>query len=359
MVTIKEIAKEVGVSVAAVSQVLNNKENSFISQSTKEAIWQVAQELNYIPNRVARDLVRGSTMLLGIIIPDAKSPFFSETVPGIEDSASVRGYDVMCSYSAGDFEKERKYIQLFLERKVDGLIIAPLKDNRNVSVFRKLLQQKTPFVLIDRYIPDLETDFVVSDLKEGAYEAVAYLIQSGHTNIAHITEKSNISTVRDVLKGYEMAFARNNLLVKRELIEGVNPEFASDDFDAGYKGMKELLQKKIFTAVFCVGDEFAVGAVKALKEAGLRIPEDISVMGMDNLNLSSYLSPGLTSVAQDKTQMGKIAAEILMERIKDPAGKKKQIFLKPHLVLRGSTQDYEQSKDPKYNEPLSPDKEKL
>ncbi len=336
MITIKDVAKKVDVSVSTVSQVLNKKENPFISQATKKAIFQTAKKLNYIPSRIARDLVRGATMVFGVIIPDVRSPFFAEVVPGIEESASESGYDIVLSYSAGDFRKERKHIRLFMERKVDGLIIAPLKNNQNIPVFNDLLQQKFPLVFIDRYIPELETDFVASDLKQGAYEAVSHLIKLGHDKIAYITEDANISTAKDVLEGYKMAFSKNNMTINRELIETANPESASDDFDIGYKGMKKLLQKKNFSAVFCMGDAFAIGAIKALKEAKLRIPENISVIGMDNLDVSSYLTPSLASVAQDKIQMGKIASEILTERIKNPKGKKKQVFLKTNLVLRES-----------------------
>ncbi len=342
MTTLKDIAKEAGVSTATVSQVLNDKENPFISQATKEGILQAAERLHYIPNRVARDLARGSTMVLGVIIPRAADLFFPEVVEGIEEAASTKGYDIVLSYSAGNFQKERKHIQLLLERKVDGLLVAPLENNQNIPIFRELLERKFPFVFIDRYLPEVKTDFVVSDLKDGACEAVSYLIRLGRTKIVHITKDSNISTVRDVLEGYKMALMKNGLKINQELVKAVNSEISSNSYEAGYNGMKKLLEKRVdFTAVFCIDDNLAVGALKTLKEAKLKVPQDISVVGMDNLAVSSYLTSPLTSVAQNKIQMGKLASEILIKRIENPENKKKQIFLKTNLILRESTNEKE------------------
>ena len=337
MVTLKDVARAAKVSVATVSQVLNNKKNPLISRATREAVLKTAETLHYIPNRLARDLSRGSTMLLGVVIPAAANLFFPEVVEGIEKAASSKGYDIVLSYSAGNSQKERNHIQLLIGRKIDGLLIAPLGSSRNMPVFRELLMQKFPFVFVDRYLSGVETDLVASNLKEGAREAVSYLIRSGHTRIAHITEDSDISTASDVLKGYKKALMENGLKVDQELIETVNSETASNSFIPGHDGMRRFLDKKAgFTAVFCMGDHLAIGAIKALKEAKLRVPGDISVIGMDNLDISSCLTPSLTSVAQDRVQMGKAAGDILIKRIKNPKGKKKQIFLKTNLILRES-----------------------
>jgi len=337
MVTIKDIAKKVGVSIGTVSMVLNKKKNSFISKKTREKILKAVAELNYIPNRIAKDLARGSTTILGVIIDDVKSQFFQEIIPGIENVASQNGYEVVVLYSINNCEKERKNIQALLERKVDGFIISPVKNNKNLSVFTALSQQKIPFVFIDRYLPEIDANFVVSNLKEGAFNVVSYLIQLGHIHIAHLTEKSIISTKKDVLEGYKTAFVKNGLKINEELIEEVDPEDISNDFDAGYIGMKKLLEKgKKFTAVFCIGDAYAIGAMKLLKEKNIKIPKDVSIVGMDNLTISSYVIPPLTSVAQDKFKMGKLACKILLEEIKNPISKKKQIFLKTNLILRSS-----------------------
>ncbi len=336
MVKLKDIAKEAGVSIATVSQVLNNKESSLIGKTTRETVTRVAERLSYTPNRVARDLARGSTMILGVIIPLAANSFFPEVVEGVEDVAFTKGYDIILSYSAGCPEKEQRHIQSLLERKADGLLIAPLGNNRNISIFKGLLKQKFPFVFIDRYISELDTEFVVSNLTEGAYEAVSYLIGEGHTKIAHITEKADVSTVRDVLSGYKEALTKNNLGIDQNLIEVV--ETASDGHASGYDGMRELLKRKVNpTALLCIDDNFAIGAIKALKEHKLKIPEDISVIGMDDLSVSSYLVPSLSSVAQNRVQMGKIASEILIERIKNRESRKRQVFLSTDLILKEST----------------------
>ena len=333
MATLRDIAEEVGVSTTTVSLVLNKSKNPLISKGTKQRILQAVERLHYAPNRIARDLARGSTMVLGMIVPKTADLFFGELVEGIEEIADSNGYEVMISYSAGGHIKERKCIQSLLERKVDGFIIAPLGNNQNISFFKKLCEQKFPFVFVDRYINNVKTDFVVSDLKRGAYEAVSHLIRLGHRKIAHITENINISTVRDVSEGYKMALEKNGLY---ELVTAIGGKTGLDEFSLGYNAVKNLLRKKGFTAIFCVGDDFAIGAMKALQEAELKVPEDISMVGMDNLSIDSYLHPPLTSVAQDKVGMGRLAGNILIERIKNHGGRRKQIFMRTNLIERES-----------------------
>ena len=202
-VSIKDIAKRARVSTATVSLVLNNKENSFISQTTRERILKIAKELNYRPNVLARGLVKKRTNTIGVVVPDVIYPFFTEVIHGIESLANENKEKVILCYSGSRQEKEAEYVNMLLEKRVEGIIIAPLADNTNIEIFKRLIEDGFPLVFIDRYLDEVDGSYVVTDNSKGAYEAVRYLIELGHHRILLLTTGTRISTVQGYFGGIQ------------------------------------------------------------------------------------------------------------------------------------------------------------
>jgi len=337
-VIIKDIAKRARVSTATVSLVLNNKENSFISQTTRERVLKIARELNYRPNVLARGLVKKRTNTIGVVVPDVIYPFFTEVIHGIESLADENNEKVILCYSGSRQKKEAEYINMLLEKRVEGIIIAPLADNKNIKIFKRLIEDGFPLVFIDRYLDEVEGSYVVTDNTKGAYRAVRYLIELGHKRILLLTTGTRISTVQNYLEGYKKALKKSNLAYDDSLVRRCEETEAGENrLFIGYNVVKEILQEKLdFTAIFATDDNFAAGAIKALKEKGLKVPEDISVIGFDDLPFSSFIDPPLTSVMQKKYQMGRKATELLMGIIKKEIIHPQRILLEPELVIRQS-----------------------
>jgi len=324
-VSIKDIAKRAKVSTATVSLVLNNKENSFISKSTRDRILKIG-------------LVKKRTNTIGVVVPDVIYPFFAEVIHGIESLANENKKKVILCYSGSRQEKEAEYVNMLLEKRVEGIIIAPLADNTNIELFKRLIEDGFPLVFIDRYLDEIDGSYVVTDNSKGAYEAVRYLIELGHHRILLLTTGTRISTVQGYLEGYKRALKENNLLYDESLVRRCEETEAGENrLFIGYNVVKEILQEKLdFTAIFSTDDNFAVGAIKALKEKGLKVPEDISVIGFDDLPFSAFIDPSLTSVMQKKYQMGRKATELLMGIIKKEIIHPQRILLEPKLIVRQS-----------------------
>ncbi|TCL65931.1 LacI family transcriptional regulator [Hydrogenispora ethanolica] len=339
-VTIHDIANKVGVSKTTVYRALNNKPR--ISKETYDLIIKTAQELNYFPNKLASGLRSKRSMAIGLIFNDLISGhFFSDIFNGIEDSAIQNDYGVILGCSNGDPHKEKLLLNLFAERQVDGIIVAPTY-GVDTECYRRLQEERIPFVFIDKYIPEIATDIVTTDDFFGSYEAVSHLIRLGHRNIAIlIGPEYPCSTIEKRIEGYRKAL-RDNRLEHEGIISFT--EKMTNQRKYGYLAVGRYLAENESknTAIFAINDSLAIGALKALREHNLRVPADVAVIGYNNDEIDEYLDIQLTTVLQPKYEMGKKAMELLLKRINRdkeaaaPATHYEYINLRPQLIIRDS-----------------------
>ncbi|MCY6369030.1 LacI family DNA-binding transcriptional regulator [Clostridium ganghwense] len=327
-VTMKDIANLAGVSKATVSMVLNNK-NISVSESTRNKILKIAEELNYIPNGVARSLSTKKSQTIGIILPDIINPFFSEIARAIEDTANKLDYNVIFCNTDSNSKKEEKYIKLLISKLVDGVIfITGGGENKSLEILKS---NNVPFVLVDRDIDNKEKYCGVYCLnEEGVKEAVEYLLKKKKKKIVFVTGKKELRISKQRVKGYKSIMVKNNIYDEKLIFEG--------DFtiEGGMKVTEEIIQaNKDVEAIFYSNDIMAFGGIKVLIRKGYRIPEDISIIGFDNINISNFIEPELTTVAQPIYDMGKQSCEALIEII-DGKPSNKQIYFKPKLMIRGT-----------------------
>lgn len=331
-VTLKNIADQLNVSVTTVSRVLNGKSDRYrISKETQELINTAAKELNYSPNQLARGLRLKRTNTIGYIIPDISNPFFSSIAKSVEKSARKSGYSILLCDSEENTKIEENLLQLMVDRKVDGLIISPV--GLEVNHLLKISQKNIPIVLLDRYFPELNYPFVTSDNYKGALEAVNMIIDYGHRRIACIQGLVNTSPNNDRVRGYIDAHKNHDLSVDKKLIVG--DSFGEEN---GYIETKLLLkQDNPPTALFAVSNLISLGAIRAISEEGLKIPDDISMVSFDDQPYSGFLSTPMTTVSQQNAQIGQIAIKLLIDHIEsnrqlEPKG----IFLPTKLISRDS-----------------------
>lgn len=331
-VTIADIARVANVSKATVSRVVNNKLEG-VGKETRERILQIIEEYKFQPSMIARGLVTKRTKSLGLIIPDITNPFFPQLVRGAEDYANKNGYTLFLCNSDKSIEKEKDYINVFIEKSVDGVILTSNISEKS-SQYSALKNYAIPLVLLDRYVDGSEYDVgVFLDNVKGAYLAVSYLLNKGHKNIAFITGPMSVTTSMNRFKGYEMALNEKKLEVDQSLIK-------EGDYliDSGIKKVTELLEEgKKFTAVFAGNDMMAIGAMKALKSRNIKIPENVEVIGFDNIELSQVVEPPLTTVAQPAYDMGVLGAKLLIKLIEGKKLRTKNFVLEPELIIRGTT----------------------
>lgn len=331
-VTLKNIADHLGVSVTTVSRVLNGKSVTYrISKETQKLILDTAKDLNYSVNQLARGLRLQRSQTIGYIIPDISNPFFASIAKSVEKSARKFGYSIILCDSEESTELEKSSIQLLLNRKVDGLIISPV--GLETSHLTEISKRKIPIVLLDRYFPELNIPFVTSDNYQGALEAVNLLIESGHKKIACIQGLRKTSPNNDRVKGYMDAHKRNGLPIDQSLMVG--DSFGEEN---GYIETKLLLKKRNApTAIFAVSNLISLGAIRAITEEGLKVPEDISMISFDDQPYSRFLATPMTTVSQQSGQIGQIATKILIDQIEsDTVIEPKGIFLPTRLILRDS-----------------------
>ncbi|MGD0178873.1 MAG: LacI family DNA-binding transcriptional regulator [Terriglobales bacterium] len=330
-VTMMDIARDLKVSVVTVSKVLRNQGR--ISAATRKRVLRRAKELNYQMNWVARSLVTRRTYTIGLLLPEFTHPFFAEIARVVAQTVRPHGYHVIISYFDEDPELERSEADSLLARQVDGLIIASAQPVHCLDLFQRIQSRSVPYVLIDRPIGGVQASFVGVDNNAIGRLATDHLIARGCSRIAHL-RGPEIGISAERLQGYRRALAKGGLRTPAGYVtSGGHGE------DAGYEGMRRLLRlHPIPDGVFCYNDPVAVGAMKAIQEAGLKVPDDISVVGAGNVHYSDLLAVPLTTVDQGTCQIGARAAELLIERIMlKRSARPKKILITPKLIERQST----------------------
>lgn len=329
MATIKDVAQRAGVSPSTVSRALSGKIP--VDQETKDRVMEAVRALNYQPNVLAKGLKEGRTNTIALIIPNIRNPVFPAVARGVEDTARRKGYTVILCNTDEDLNIEQDYIDKLQKRWVDGFIFATAqKDSHHIL---QLKEKGFPVVLLVRHMED-KVDAVITNNFKGAYDAVSYLVKTGHKRIAIVNGRLEIPLYKERFEGYRKAIKDGDLEIDDNLIiDGVSGN------ENGYYAMLGLLKEGVIPdAVFATSDPKAIGIIRAIKDYGLRVPQDISVVGFDNLEISSLLDPPLTTVAQPLYEMGAMAANKLIRLIESKkASKPKVDVMDVEFIIRKST----------------------
>jgi LacI family transcriptional regulator len=329
MITIREVAEKARVSPTTVSHVVNN--TRFVSEDVRTRVVIAMRELNYRPNALARSLRRGETHTLGLILPDSANPFFAEIGHAIEGAAFALGYSVILCNTENDDNKERLYTEVLENKQVDGMIfVAAGENHESISA---IIKNGLPLVMVDRDMGSLELDTVTTDNHHGGMIATQHLLSLGHQIIGCITGLSNITPSADRVTGYRAALQQAGLPVEESLL-------VRGDFHApsGYSAAMQILQRTPRpTAIFVCNDMMAIGALRAAAQLGLRVPEDVAIVGFDDIELASYTTPPLTTVAQPKQEIGQLAVKLVFERMGSPSLPPRHNVLSTQLVIRESS----------------------
>jgi len=332
--TIHDIALKLNITASTVSRALNDHPR--ISEATKKAVIKAAQKLNYQPNHIAAALRNGRSNILGIIVPTADRSFFSSVVRGIEEIANKARYNVMICQTYDNYEKEVATIEALLSARVDGIIASYSKETQNFDHFLKIKERGIPLIFFDRSNDELEVSQVVIDDFLGAYKATEHLIKQGYKRIAHFTNTRKISIYKERLRGYKEALLANNIAIDDSLIIESNLQL-----EDGRNSMLQLLKlKERPDAVFSASAYGIMGAMQILHEHGIKIPDEIGLVGFSNEAFTSFTTPDLTTVEQHSLRIGNAAAEIFLEEITSHGDTKfipQKIVLKPELIVRGSS----------------------
>jgi LacI family transcriptional regulator len=328
MATIYDVAQRAGVSAATVSRVLNGQRNVEASMAARVRV--AAAELDYRPNAVARNLRRASTTLWAAIVSDVENPFFTSLVRGIEDVAQEAGYSVVLCNSDEDPDKEAAYVAAVRAEQMAGVLISP---SGRMETLQELQASGTPTVLIDRSIEGLAVDAVLVDNEHGAAEATRHLIHGGYRRIACVTGPRRVSTAADRLSGYRRALREAGLPFTKDLVRYGNFREAG-----GLEAMTSLLEGESRPdAVFAANNLTAVGVLESLAAHGQRIPDDIAVVGFDEIPWADLVRPSITTVAQPTYELGRTGATLLLDRIKSPNRPPSKVTLRTELRVRGSS----------------------
>jgi LacI family transcriptional regulator len=331
MPTISEVAKKAGVSSTTVSHVINN--TRFVSAETRQHVERAIEEMGYRPNALARSLRSGETCTIGLILPDSANPFFAEVGRSIEMAAFKAGYSVILCNTENDIDKEHSYIDVLINKQIDGLIFVGAGED--YDSYKKLLDMHVRVVAMDRDYPDLEMDVVITDNLQGGKLATQHLIEMGHKRIGCISGPSKVNLSAQRVTGYIQALEQAGLAVDQNLI-------MSGDFHPGSgqeAATRLLAMQNPPTAIFACNDLMAIGVLRAGMELGWRIPQDLAVVGYDDIELASYTTPPLTTIRQPKKEMGMVALNFLMGRIHTELSSPQRALLPVSLVVRGSCGD--------------------
>ncbi|GAB4418002.1 MAG: LacI family DNA-binding transcriptional regulator [Bacteroidia bacterium] len=329
--TITDIARELNITPSTVSRALNDHPR--ISQQTKQAVWQAAQRMNYQSNHLAAALRRGTSLILGVMVPTANRNFFSNVIRGVEEIAKAAGYAVIICQSNDAQDQEAGNIDVLLRTRVDGILASVGRETRDHAHFQRVIDRGTPLILFDRVQEQLPVSTVVVDDYLGAYQATGHLLARGYRRIAHFAGPQHLNIYRERRRGYEQALAdagQHNPLALSSALQ----------LEDGYRLAAELIGSgQAPDAIFSASDFAALGAMQYCKEQGIAIPDRLALAGFSNESFTAYLEPALTTVDQCSEEMGRIAARLLIEQIQeqDPHMPRRRTVLTPRLIVRAST----------------------
>jgi LacI family transcriptional regulator len=330
--TITDVASEAGVHPSTVSRVLNGHAGSTIREATRERVLAAAEVLGYRPSALARSLRLKRTLTLGMLVPDITNPFFSSIIKGAEDAARERGYNLILCNSEDQPEREAAYLLLLRERQVDGVLIA--SSQMADETIEGLRADSFPFVLVNRAAQDGEDLAVVVDNHAAAVEVVAHLAALGHRRVGHIAGPQNTTTGRDRREGYEAGVRAHGLADEPALV--VEADAFSED--AGDRALGIMLAGPAQpTAVFAANDLIAVGMLQRLRRIGVRVPDDLSIVGFNDIPLAGLLEPALTTVRVPQLAMGVAGAHLLIDRLEGRPIGEIRLTLPTELVIRASS----------------------
>lgn len=336
MSTISDVAQRADVSTMTVSRVVNN--SGYVSATTRQRVELAIAELGYVPNALGRQLRSKRTKTLALIVSDITNPFFTTIARGVEDAAAPRGFSVMYCNTDESADEEAKYIHVLIERQVDGVLLVPTRTTS--ASFRTLRAHRMPVVVLDRRVTVRHVDSVRCDSEAGAHALTRHLLSLGHRRIAVLTGRRTISTSIDRVAGCRRALEESGLELHDDLVRFGGYNFGELNQADGYQMARELLAAAPPrpTAIFAANNFIAFGAIRALREAGLRVPEDMSVVAFDDLPPDWAMDPFLTVAAQPAYEIGRRAAELLLDRIGgDPQAAGQAVVLPFELIVRRSS----------------------
>lgn len=337
MATIKDVARHADVSVTTVSHVVNDTRH--VSAKVRERVELAIRELGYVPNAMARSLKSNTTSTLGMLIPNSSNPYFAEIVRIIEDRCFGAGYTLILCNTDDEPHRQSVYLQVLAERRIDGLIVVSTGAGDEESLMKQLRGLRMPTVLVDREIADPACDLVETAHMQGGLLAVRHLLSLGHKRIACIGGPVGVMPSEQRIEGWRMALAET----------GATPDIANAQAllwrggftsQGGYEAMHAILRagtNDIPSAVFVCNDLMAIGALRAAHESGVRVPDELSIVGFDDIELSAYTSPPLTTVAQPKERIGALAVDMLLERVGGKRRDARKVVLQPELRVRASS----------------------
>lgn len=332
MATIKDVAKKAGVSTTTVSHVINK--TRFVAEETTIAVQAAIQALNYSPSAVARSLKVNQTNTIGLLAVTSDTPYFAEVIKSVENSCYLKGYQLILCNSQHNLDKQKSYLAMLAQKRVDGLLIMCSEYPAELLELLKSYRH-IPMMVMDWGKHSDFTDNIEDNGFKGGYMAARYLIDRGHQDIGTITGQLNENTGRGRHQGFLHALKEAGIALRPEWI--VEADFQPE---LGYKGMKTILAEKNHpTAIFCGGDVIAMGAICAAEESGLRVPDDISVIGYDNIHNAQFFNPALTTIHQPKERLGEKALDLLLDRIINKREEFHTIELQPELIERRSVTD--------------------
>lgn len=331
-VTIKDIARTLGISASTVSRALKNHPD--ISEETKVAVNELAVRLKYQPNAVALSLRQSRSYTIGVIIPEIVHYFFSSVISGIEDVAYDAGFTVIICQSNEKYDREVANARMLLAHRVDGVLVSVSKETTDYSHLTMLQEGNIPLVFFDRIVPGIAADQVVIDDEEAAYKATMHLIKKGRKRLAHFAGPGNLLIGRDRKNGFLRALRESGLPADPELI------IDADSFEKAHIAINRLLDaENLPDGIFTTNDLTAIGAIQALKKRGIRIPGQVAIVGFSDGHFSGITEPALTSVDQHGYEMGTIATRILLDRLVNPQENfvPQTKILIANLIVRGSS----------------------
>lgn len=330
-VTIKDIAKALDVSISTVSRAL--KDNPEISLKTRELIKKTAKDMSYRPNPIAVALKTSKSHTIGVIVPKIVNTFYAAVVEGIEEVADKHGYQVFVSSSNEDFLKEKKYVNAFLNSRADGVILSLSRGTEEFDHIQHLQDLGIPTVLFDRTTKNLKIPRVVTDDAQAAYKAVTHLINGGAKNIAMLSGPKHLLIGRNRTRGYKNALEKANMPFDPERV--IHSDFT---IEKAKEAARELLENKDVDAIFCLNDDLAIGAVYAAKEIGLKIPEELAIVGFYNSKRSRYMNPSISTVDLNPHEVGVLTAGLLFEQITSgEVDNEKELIVPSNLIVRESS----------------------